>query len=120
MSFSDPLKPKFDNSAETETPRVAVGDLQSRYLSEDGLKEVVVSTQETNKSRKRHSFRMNLSKMTTDPYDTTQNILVGCSSYLVVDRPISGFSNEEVRKLCEGLKAILTEANLKKLIASES
>lgn len=123
MSFTDPQKPKFDNSTETECPRISTGVLQSKYQSEDGLKVVSISTIETKKSRKRHTYRMDLSKLTTDPHDTTQNIEVGASAYVVVDRPIAGFTNEELKKLTEGLCAILTAssgANIKKLIASEN
>jgi hypothetical protein len=118
MAFSDPIKVKFDNSTETECPRVSTGDFESTYQSEDGLKRVKIAT--SNGRRKRHSFRLDLSKITTDPFDSTQNVEVGTSAYLVVDRPLAGFTNEELRKLSEGLKSILTEANLKKLIASES
>lgn len=118
MAFSDPVEPKFDNSSATKCPRVSTGDFEATYLSEDGLKRVRISTQ--NGRRKRHTLRLDLSKITTDPFDTTQNVEVGASAYLVVDRPLAGFTNEELRKLAEGLAAFMTEANLKKLIASES
>jgi hypothetical protein len=118
MAFTDPLKVKFDASTETECPRVSSGSYESEYMSADGLKKVKIAT--SNGRRKRHSFRLDLSKITTDPFDTTQNVEVGTSAYLVVDRPLAGFTNEELRKLCEGLKTILTEANLNKFLASES
>jgi hypothetical protein len=118
--FSETLKPKFDNSTETECPRISTGDRQSRYQSEDSTKSVEISTQLTKKNRYRHEFRLNQAKVTADPYDTSQNIDVSCSAFIVLDRPVSGYTAEEVRKLAEGLKAILTEANLKKLLASES
>jgi len=118
--FSDPLKPKFDASTETECPRISTGNMQSKYQSEDGTKSVEISTQETSKGRKRHQFRLNQAKVTDDPFDDNQNIEVGCSAYVLIDRPVSGFSAEEVKKLVEGLTTILTSANIKKLIASES
>lgn len=119
MAFSDPLKPKFDNSAETECPRVSTGSYESTYQSADGLGKVRLATQ-NGSDRRRHLARLDLAKITTDPYDTSQNIDVSMSAYLVIDRPISGFTADEARKLAEGLKALLTEANLKKLVASES
>lgn len=118
MAFSDPVEPKFDNSSATKCPRVSVGDFQSIYQSEDGTKRVRIST--VNGKRKRGTLRLDLSKVTTDPFDTTQNVEIGMSAYLVLDRPLSGFTAEEQRKLCEGLAAFMTEANLKKLVASES
>lgn len=118
MAFSDPIEPKFDNTTATKCPRVSVGDFQAEYLSEDGLKRVRISTQ--NGKRKRHTFRLDLSKITTDPFDTSQNIEVGASAYVVLDRPIAGFTNEELVKLLLGLSAQMSEANMKKLVASES
>ena len=123
MAFTDPIKPKFDNSTETECPRVSTGVLNSVYQSEDGLKKVSISTVETKKSRKRHTLRLDLSKLTPDWHDTTQNVEVSTSAYIVVDRPVAGFTNEELKKLAEGLCALLTASSgsaIKKLIASES
>lgn len=118
MAFSDPIKVKFDNSTETECPRVSTGAFESEYMSADGTGRVKIAT--SNGRRKRHQFRLDLSKITADPFDTTQNVEIGTSAYLVVDRPLAGFTNTELVKLVEGLKTVLTEANIKKLLASEN
>lgn len=118
MAFTDPLKIKFDASTETDCPRVSTGAYESEYMSADGLGRVKIAT--SNGRRKRHTFRLDLSKITADPFDTTQNVEIGTSAYLVVDRPLAGFTNTELRKLTEGLKTILTEANINKLLASEN
>jgi hypothetical protein len=120
MAFSDPIKVKVA-AAEATCPRVSTGDFKSIYLSEDGLTKVTLSTQ--NGSRERHMARIDLSKITTDPFDSTQNIEVGASAYIVVDQPLAGFTNEELKKLVEGLTTFLTASEgsaIKKLIASES
>jgi hypothetical protein len=118
MAFSDPIKVKVDGTNEVECPRVSTGNFESTYLSSDGTIRIKVAT--ANGKRKRHTFRIDLSKITTDPYDTDQNVEVSTSAYVVVDKPLAGFTNEELRKLTEGLKTILTEGNIKKLLASEN
>jgi hypothetical protein len=121
MAFADPQKVKVDGSTETECPRVDTGNFESTYLSADGLVRLKLAT--TNGRRKRHTARIDLSKITTDPFDTTQNEEVSTSAYLVVDRPISGFTNEELKKLVEGLVGFLsasTYSATKKLLGSES
>lgn len=118
MAFSDPIKVKVDGTTEVECPRVSTEPFKSVYLSADGLIRLLVAT--ANGKRKRHTFRIDLSKITTNPFDTSQNVEVSSSAYLVVDRPLAGFTNEELRKLTEGLKTVLSEANIKKLLSSEN
>jgi hypothetical protein len=121
--FTDPQKVKFDGSTETEVPRVSTGDYTSTYLSADGLSKMTISTALTKSKRKRHTLRLDLSKLTTDPYDTSQNVEVSTSAYVVVDRPIAGFTNTELKKLVEGLVGFLSASSYSattKLIASES
>lgn len=120
MAFSDPIKVK-PGATEVTCPRVSTGDYKSVYLSEDGLVKVEISTQ--NGKRERHVARIDISKITTDPFDTSQNIEVSASAYLVVDQPLAGYTNEELKKLVEGLTTFLTASEgsaIKKLIASES
>jgi hypothetical protein len=121
MAFSDPIKVKVDGTNEVECPRVTTGSYSSEYLSSDGLISVKLST--ANGRRKRHVARIDLSKITTDPFDDSQNVEVSTSAYLVVDKPLAGFTNEELKKLVEGLVGFLsasTYAATKKLLGSES
>lgn len=120
MAFADPVKIKPTGS-EATCPRVSTGDFSSTYLAEDGLTKVTISTQ--NGKRKRHVVRCDLSKITTDPFDTSQNVEVSSSAYLVIDRPLAGFTNAELKTLVEGLTTFLTASSgeaIKKVIASES
>lgn len=121
MAFADPQKVKVDGTTEVDLPRVNTGNFSSEYLSADDTINLKLST--ANGRRKRHVARIDLSKITTDPFDTTQNVEIGTSAYLVVDRPLAGFTNEELKKLVEGLCAFLTASSAaatKKLLASES
>lgn len=121
MAFSDPQKIKADGTTETELPRVNTGNYASEYLSSDGLVRLKLST--TNGRRKRHVARVDLSKITPNELDNDQNEEVSASAYLVVDRPLSGFTNTELRKLVEGLVTFLsasTYSATNKLLGSES
>jgi hypothetical protein len=121
MAFTDPIKVKVDGSNEVECPRVNTGNFSSEYLSADDTISVKLST--ANGKRKRHVARIDLSKITADPFDDTQNVEVSTSAYLVVDKPLAGFTNEELKKLVEGLVGFLSASSYsatKKLLASES
>lgn len=121
MAFADPQKVKVDGSTEVELPRVNTESFSSEYLSADGLITLKLST--ANGRRKRHVARIDLSKITTDPFDSSQNVEVSTSAYLVVDKPIAGYTNEELKKLVEGLVGFLSASSYaatKKLLGSES
>lgn len=121
MAMADPKKVKVDGSTEVDLPRVSTGDRHSEYQSADGLIEAIVSTE--NGKRKRHMSRINLSKLTESPTFTGQKEEVSASAYLVVDRPITGFTTTELVNLVSGLITDLTAStntNLKKLVQEES
>jgi len=118
MSFADPSKVKVDGATEVELPRVTVGDKTSSYQNSDGSVELVLTTRKGRRTR--HEGRINLSKVIPSTLIPSQNEEVSTSAYLVVDRPLSGYTNEELRKLVEGLKTFFTEANIKKLLGAES
>jgi len=120
MALTDPLKPKTTAGTEVECPRIATGDMNSEYLSADGLTKVTVSTIETANSRKRHLVRIDVSKLANNPTEESKKQYFTSSVYLVIDRPLAGYSVEEIVKLSEGLTGLLTKANLEKVIASQS
>jgi hypothetical protein len=118
MSFSDPSKVKVDGTTEVELPRVSTGDKTSSYANSDGTIELVNTTRKGRRTR--HEVRLNLAKVIASALNPSQNEEVSTSAYLVVDRPIVGYTNEELRKLVEGLKTFLSEANIKKILGAES
>jgi len=121
MAFSDPISIKPDNSTTVACPRVDTGNFSSEYLSSDGLTRVKIHT--TNGRRLRHVFRVELTKVIASTVNPSQNEEVSTSCYLTFDRPKSGYTNEELRKLAEGMFSFLTAteaSTLKKLLGSES
>jgi hypothetical protein len=120
MSFTDPQSIKIAGTT-ISLPRVSVGQGTSSYLSEDGLTKVTISS--VQKTRKRHTFRVDVSKITTDPFIPTQNTEVSMSAYIVVDRPSAGYLNSDALNVVKGLLEVLSAteyAAVKKLVAFES
>lgn len=120
MALTDPQKVTISGSEKT-LPRVSTGGHQSEYASEDGLTRETFSTQ--NGKRKRHVARIDVEKTTSDPIVPTQNTIASMSAYLVIDRPITGYTGTEAYELAKGLIAQLeasTGAVLKKVIGGES
>jgi hypothetical protein len=119
--FSDPQKVKVDGSTEVTVPRVDSGSFKSVYLSEDGSVKLTLSTQ--NGRRKRHVCRIDLSKIIASTLNPSQNEEVSTSAYLVIDRPLSGYTATELKKLVEGLVGFLSASTYSattKLLGSES
>ena len=122
MAFTDPQKVKI-GATEFTLVRVSTNGMKSEYSNEDGTVSLTISTQETAKGRWRHTIRVDQSKITTDAYDTTQNIDVSSSVYLVIDRPRAGFTNTEVENAAKGLNEFLsasTYSAVKKVLGRES
>ena len=120
MAFADPQKIKV-RATEDTCPRVDTGDFASEYLSSDGLVALKLST--ANGRRKRHVARVDLSKIIASVLNPAQNEEASASAYLVIDRPLSGFTNGELKNLVEGLVTFLsasTYSATEKLLGSES
>lgn len=123
MALTDPQKFKEVAGTEVTAPRVSSGDFRSVYSTSDGLNELTVSTQESASNRKRHLARIDVSKLATNPYEETKKQDISMSVYMVIDRPISGFTVAEAKKLVEGLVGLLSASTYsftEKLIGSES
>jgi len=120
MAFADPQSIKI-SGVTTSLPRVSSGDYRSKYESADGLIDLTVSTQ--NGKRKRQVARIDISKVTTDPFIPAQNVEVSSSIQLVVDRPLAGFTNAEALAVVSGFIEALTAESSKRitqLLAGES
>lgn len=108
MALSDPQKFKEESETEVEAPRVSTGDFKSVYETSDGTHLLTVSTQQSNNSRRRHLVRIDATKLATNVYEEDTKETVSASVYLVVDRPVNGFSVEEMVKMVKGLVGLLS------------
>lgn len=110
MALSDPQKIN-PGSGSVDLPRTSSNGSSSIYTSADDLLKLTVSTQQG--KRKRQVARVDSTKITENPFIPTQNQEVSMSCYIVFDRPLSGFSNDDALKLFEGLVGQLTASTSK-------
>jgi len=123
MALTDPQKFKEVAGTEVTAPRVSSGDLKSEYATSDGLNVLNVSTVESNSNRKRHLVRIDTNKLATNPYEETKKQNISMSAYVVIDRPVAGFTVAEAKKLVEGLVGLLSASTYsltEKVLGSES
>ena len=120
MALADPQSIKISGST-ISLPRVSTGDFKSIYESADGKTKLSLST--VKGKRNRQVVRVDVSKVTTDPLISTQNVEVSMSNYLVFDRPATGYSNAEAKAVYDGFIEALqasTSVVVTKLLGSES
>jgi hypothetical protein len=122
MSFADPLSITIAG-ATVALPRV--GDVESGdgsvYRSGDGLLQLTAS--HDYKKRTRRSLRVDMSKLTADPFKPAENVKVSMSNYMVFDIPPAGYSAAEALAVYKGLVALMTassDAVIVKLLGGES
>lgn len=120
MAFSDPQSVKISGST-ISLPRVSTSGQKSVYESADGLTKLTISTEKS--KRKRHVYRVDVEKYVSDPVVPANNTVASMSCYIVVDRPLFGYTNTEALAVVTGLLEAATEstsADLVKLLGSES
>nr|QDH88615.1 MAG: hypothetical protein H3BulkLitter17925_000002 [Leviviridae sp.] len=123
MALTDPQKFKEVAGTEVTAPRVSSGDFKSVYETSDGLNKLTLSTTESNSSRKRHLVRIDVEKIATNPFEEARKEPISASVYLVIDRPFTGYSVAEMKKLVEGLVGLISASTYsvtEKLLGGES
>lgn len=116
--FSDPQTVTV-NSVAQSLAAISRERFKSVYREDVGEYELEISHQEGSK-RDRRMVRLNRTITTADPFIPANNIEVSSSIYLVIDTPIAGFSNDDVKLDALGLVGWLTAANILKVLGGES
>lgn len=111
MALTDPQKYKETTETEVTAPRISSGDRKSVYATSDGLNVLTVSTTESANGRYRHLVRLDTKKLATNVYEESKKQYVSASVYLVVDRPVNGFSVAEMVKLTKGLVGLVSASS---------
>jgi hypothetical protein len=123
MALTDPTKFKQETETEVTAPRVSTGDFKSVYSTSDGLNKLTVSTSRSNNSRQRHLVRIDVEKLATNVYEESKKQSISMSCYLVVDRPINGYSAAEAKKLVQGFVGLISASSysvVEKVLGGES
>lgn len=120
MAFADPQTITINAIANT-LPRTSSGTNSGIFTKDDGLVRMIVS--QALGKRKRHTIRVDLSKIAADPFLAATNTSYSMSAYLVVDRPLVGYTLAEAKQPVDGLLAYLTAssgARITQLLGGES
>lgn len=120
MSFTEPLSVTI-SGATTTLPRTSVDEDSSEYTSGDGLIQLTASHQYGKRTRR--MVRLDLTKLSPDPYKPAENVKNSMSSYIVFDLPPAGYTNAEALAAWKGLAATLaasSDAMIVKLLGGES
>ncbi|DAD50006.1 TPA_asm: coat protein [ssRNA phage Gerhypos.1_1] len=122
MALADPQSITI-NAVTNSLPRTFAEGSESAYTSADGLWKLSVNHTLVKQGRTRRLLRFDHSKITTDPYISSQNVKVGTAIYLVVDIPPAGYTNTELMQIYTGYKAMISassDAMITKLFGGES
>lgn len=104
MALSDPQTITIDGTA-FSLPRLPGEKGRQPYTSADGNTSLIIL--QSNGKRKRSAVRVEKTKVATDPL-TSINTLQSAAVYVMFDRPLTGFSNDELAKIFAGLSAAIT------------
>lgn len=108
MSFADPQSVTI-NAVPISMPRTSSGVNTGTFTSSDGLTRQSVA--HSYGKRTRRTIRLDSSKISADPLLPAQNVKLSASCYLVVDAPIAGYTNTELKQMIDGLLAALTASS---------
>lgn len=97
------------NAVAQSLPAVARGANSSIYSKDDGTVKLSISHQFGKRTRR--TVRLDFSKITADPLVPAQNQKVSMSTYLVIDQPITGLTNLEIKYVVDALTAYLTASS---------
>lgn len=116
--FADPQTVTVNAVAQT-LAAISREPMASKYREDIGEYELVISHQEAAK-RNRRVVRLNRVITAADPFIPAQNVEQSHSVYLVIDAPIAGFTNTQLKDDVLGLVGWLTSVNVLKVLGGES
>ena len=120
MAFTDPQSITI-SGVTTPLPRTSTGVGTSTYTSADGLIDLVASSSYGRRTRR--TMRLDLAKITADPFIPAQNQKVSMSVYTVFDLPPVGYTNADALAAWVGYRTALaatSDALVSKLLGGES
>lgn len=122
MALSDPQSVTIGTvPGAVSLPRLNTGSNVGKFSNYDA--KTSLSVQTNYGKRTRREARLDFSKIVTDPYVASTNVLVSGTVRINIDVPVTGFSAAEQKDLAVALLTWLTastNANLIKVIAGEN
>jgi len=116
--FSDPQSLTVATVAQS-MPRIETSGQKSTYQKADQTFTFQISHQATSGNRVRSMVRVDQRAVVPDPL-TSVNDYENLGVYLVIDRPLAGFSSTQVNDVVQALKTWLDSTAVGKLYGRES
>jgi len=108
MAFADPQVVTVNAVAQT-MPRISSGVNSGAFSKDDGTEKVSVS--HSYGKRTRRVIRLDFNQIAADPLLAGVNVKATGACYLVVDQPITGFTNAQIKLQIDGFLAYLTASS---------
>lgn len=118
MAFSDPQSITVNAVAQSLARGPNRDATTSSYNKDDGSYTLLIGNQ-LRSTRNRFTVRVDHTKLTTDPFVSANNIRVSSSVYLVLDVPVLGYTNAEIKDIALGLTGWSNSTNLLKVLGKE-
>ncbi|DAD52304.1 coat protein [ssRNA phage SRR6960799_34] len=110
------------NAVAQPLPATSRGVDVSTYMKDDGSYKLTIGHQ-YRAERNRFTVRIDAVKTAADPLASANNKIYSHSVYLVMDKPVVGYTNTEVAQVVAALAAWLTAssgANVTKVLGGET
>lgn len=117
MALSDPQSLTIDGDVVT-LPRTGMTQNTGSFGDATGDFSLVASNSR-NATRQRQMLKLTNQKVVPDPYVPATNVPTSASVHIVFDRPITGYTADEMLKLVEGFVATLDTALITELLGYE-
>jgi hypothetical protein len=108
MAYADPQSITV-NAVAQSLPRVSSGVNTGAFSKDDGTYKLSVS--HSYGKRTRRVIRLDASQIAADPLMAGVNVKANAAVYLVVDAPITGYTNATLKQVCDGFLAFLTASS---------
>lgn len=116
--FADPQSITV-NAVAQSLARISAEANQSTYKKDDHAYALKIG-RTFGSTRNRFTVRVDNQKLVTDPLVVANNVRVSASVYLVMDVPILGYTNTEVKDIALGLTGWSSSTNLLKVLVGET
>jgi len=108
MAFADPQSVTI-NSVANSLPRTSSGPNTGSFTKDDGAVKLTVS--HSYGKRVRRTVRLDHTKIAADPLQPSTNARYSMSTYVVVDAPVTGYTNAEIKQIVDALTGYLTASS---------
>lgn len=108
VSYADPQSVTI-NAVATSLPRTSSGKDTGGFASSDGT--VTMSVSHSYGKKTRRVIRLNQSKVSADVLIPSQNVKSSMAVYMVVESPVNGFTNTEIKYLVDALTGYLAASS---------